>query len=174
MATKISDALTKLLKSDKKIKVFVLLGVLGIGLIVLSDVIPAKSEKQTDSSSDQNYSDYIEATEKRTENIISSIDGVGKCKVMITISDTNESVYAKNKEESGGNGNYSNTDEYVLYDGADGDTPVLIKQYFPKIQGVVVVCDGGDNKVVREKIIAGISSLFDVPANKITVSKIKG
>lgn len=163
------------LKPNNRIKLFVIIGIIGVILIMLSEVVPSKSNdtKQTNTQ-DYSYSEYISALEDETADIISSIDGVGKCKVMLTLKDTNESVYAKNTDESSSDSSYSKSYEYVLYDGEDGDTPIVIKQYFPRIQGVVVVCEGGDNTLVREKIIESVSSLFNVSSNKISVSKIKG
>ena len=92
---------------------------------------------------------------------------------MLTLKDTKESIYAKNSDEKNDESSYSKNYEYVLYDGQDGETPVLIKQYFPQIQGVVVVCDGADNTVVRENVINSVSSLFNIPTSRISVSKIK-
>jgi stage III sporulation protein AG len=91
---------------------------------------------------------------------------------MLTLKDTNESVYAKNSQESSNDSSYSKEYEYVLYDGDDGETPVLIKQYFPQIQGVAVVCEGGDNTAVKERIINALSSLFNISTSKISVSKL--
>lgn len=159
--------------SENRLKIFIVIGVIGVALILLSELVPGQNTKEKETNNND-YSSYVSCMEERTEEILSSIEGAGKCKVMITISDTSESVYAKNTEESGGDGNYSTASEYVLYDGTDGDTPMLVKQYFPKIQGIVVVCQGADDDIVRESIISSVSSLFDVPTNKITVSKIKG
>lgn len=175
MTEKIKEKLSAVLNSDKKVKIFVIIGILGIALILLSEAIPHTNTDGSNKTQIQetSYSDYITSLEKETQNIIGSINGVGKCKVMLTLKDTNESVYAKNSDEKSDDGSYSKSYEYVLYDGQDGETPVLIKQYFPQIQGVVIVCDGADNTVVREHVINSVSSLFNIPTSRISVSKIK-
>lgn len=61
----------------------------------------------------------------------------------------------------------------MIYDSENGETPVLIKEYLPKVQGVTVVCTGGDNTAVKEKIIESVTSLFNIPTNRVSVSKIK-
>ena len=172
----IARALERFAGQDKKIKIFTLIGIIGILLILLSELLPSSGSKprSTPADTDYNYSEYILSLEEQTEALISAIDGAGRCKVMITLKDTNESVYAKNSEENKSDSSYSKKYEYVLYDGQDGETPVLIKQYFPAVQGVAIVCDGADNKVVRESIINSVSSLYNISVSKISVSKYKG
>lgn len=165
----------RLTNQDKRIKLFVILGFAGIVLILLSEAVPHNDsvKKEAPDKSDSSYSDYILSLEKETEELISSIDGAGSCKVMITLKNTNESVFAKNSQENKAESSYSNSHEYVLYDGQDGETPVLIKQYFPSVQGVAVVCEGADNKAVRESIVNSIASLYNISVSKISVSKLK-
>ena len=172
METKFKEAVEKFRKSDKKIKAAVIIGLIGILLLGISELTPKRSnnsEKQQTS-----YSDYTNDLEEKTEKIISSIEGVGKCNVMITLKNSNESVFAKNIQQNSENGNYSSQSEYVLYNGQNGETPVLIKEFFPEIKGVAVVCSGADSIAVREEIIKCISSLYGISSAKISVSKMRG
>lgn len=165
--------LKEMLSSKNNMKIYIVIGIVGILLILLSEFVPQqKDNTQTNQPTTFSSENYIATLEKKTQSIISSIDGVGECQVMITIKDSNESVYAKNVDEQNRQGYYSENNEYVLYEGEDGETPVLIKQYYPQIQGVVVVCDGGDNDKVKEQIITCVSSLFDISSSHICVSKI--
>ena len=113
MEIKIKELLTGVKErfdsSDKRIKIFAVIGVIGIALILLSEAVPEKTEKPASapSESSTSYSDYISALEEETQELISSIDGAGRCKVMITLKDTNESVFAKNSEENKTDGSYS-------------------------------------------------------------------
>ena len=93
---------------------------------------------------------------------------------MITLKNSNESVFAKNIQQNSENGNYSSQSEYVLDNGQNGETPVLIKEFFPEIKGVAVVCSGADSIAVREEIIKCISSLYGISSAKISVSKMRG
>lgn len=42
-----------------------------------------------------------------------------------------------------------------------------------RVEGVAVVCDGGDRAAVRSEIIELISSLYGIGSNRISVSKMK-
>lgn len=159
-------------KMDNKLKILIALGLVGILLIMLSEVVPDTRKNET--VKDYSYEEYVKSLEEKTEKILSSIEGTGRCKVMITLKYSNESVYAKNSDESSSESSFSKSSEYVLYDGQGGTTPLLIKENFPAVQGVAVVCEGADNTVVRENIINSISSLFGISVSKISVSKIKG
>ena len=170
LEAKIKELIRNFKKSDKKLKAALLLGIIGMLLLGLSEAVP--HEKKTETTQTQSYSDLCAELEEKTERIISSIDGAGECEVMITLKNSNESVYAKNSQENNSSGNYSYESEYVLYDGENGEQPVLIKEYFPEVRGVVVVCSGADNVTVRENVINSVSSLFGIPTTKISVIKL--
>lgn len=175
MGNKIKEKLSAFINADKKrIRIIVAIGLIGMVLILLSDIMPqSKKTAENETASQQSYSDYTNELENRLITVISAIDGVGECKVMITLQNTSESVYATNFENKSDDNSSNNKGEYVIYDSTVGETPVLIKEYLPQVQGVTVVCSGGDDIVVKEKIIESVTSLFNIPTNRVSVSKIK-
>ena len=170
MDSKLLPLVNKIKSLKHKERYIVIACVLGVALILLSELVPSSSTKNADDSMD--YQEYIVSLEEKTQDIISSIDGVGKCKVMITLCETAESFYASNIEENTDSGHISKKNEYVFYEDNNNDSPVLIKQTFPKVMGVAVVCQGGDNAFVKERVISAVSSLFGISSAKISVSKI--
>lgn len=166
----IKEKLAEFIKSNSKIRILIIIAFVGILLIMLSEFIPTNTK--VTQVNDNLKESYVDSLEKETERLISSIYGAGKCKVMITIKSTNETVYAQNSEISSNSGNYSRKYEYVFYDGNNGDEPVLIKEYMPQIQGVAIVCEGANNPDVAESIISAISSLFNLSSSKISISKL--
>ncbi|MBQ9532075.1 MAG: hypothetical protein IJR70_08380 [Eubacterium sp.] len=173
MANNIKDLMERVKKSDKKLKIIMIAGLIGVLLIMLSDMPIFHSTSQKNDSYDYSYDEYVISLEDKCEKLIESIDGAGECQVMITLKNTKESVYARNSEENQNDSSFSNSYEYVLYKGEDGETPVLIKQYFPQVMGVAVVCSGAGNTAVKENIIRCLSSVFDISSSKISVSKSK-
>lgn len=167
---KVSDSIRN---ADRKTRIILAVALLGILLILLSEFIP-KTQSADSKKNDSQYGDYISTLEKKTESLVSDIQGVGRCKVMITLESADESIFARNTKENQSDSSYSKDDEYVFYEGENGKAPVLIKQYFPAVQGVAVVCDGADNTAVRESVINSISSLYGISVSKISVSKYKG
>ena len=175
LENKIKDALSFIVKSDsKKIKIIVAMGLIAIILIAFSSMFQSKDSKSDIVENDSfDYSSYSEETERKLTNIISSIDGVGECEVMITFEYTGENIYAKDSEAKSDDTSQSNSDQYVLYDSQNGEKALLIKEKYPTVQGVSIVCTGGDNTQVREAIINTVTSLFDISTNRVSVSKIK-
>lgn len=171
MEAKLKELYDKFRHTDKKLKAALVIGLTGMLLLGLSEAVP--KENKAEKAENVSYADYNDELEEKTQQIISSIDGVGECRVMITLKNSNESVYAKNYQENSNAGNYSHESEYVLYDGDNGEEPVLIKEYFPEVKGVVVVCSGADSVTVRENVINCISALYGIPTTKISVTKLK-
>lgn len=158
------------MKNSKKI--IAVIGVLGVILIMLSEFIPQnKSNESSKTNSITEYSDYKESLEKQLLGILSSIQGVGKCKVMITLEETQECVFAKNEKAQNSQNDNSSENEYVIIDNSGNETPVLIKEYFPKVLGVAIVCEGAENSLVCEEITNSVTALFDISSNRISVSK---
>ena len=141
-------------------KVFILLAVLGIALVLLSGNGTAGSKSKSETTTARDYDAYVADLEGRLQKTVASMDGVGTCKVMITLEKSDENVYATNSESKRDADSGSSKEDYVLYDQDSGESPLL--------------CTGGDDPAVREKITTTVASLFGIPTNRISVSKLKG
>ena len=59
------------------------------------------------------------------------------------------------------------TGQMVMVNG--NSEPVLIKESMPKIQGVLIVAEGVNNPVVKERVFKAAQTLLQVPAHRITI-----
>ncbi len=130
---------------------------------------------------------YTASLEEKLENMLMSVEGAGKVKVMITLKNTStkevlmEEPYSEsNVTEKDGDGgsrdtNEKNQDYNVIYkeDGSGTSIPFVVSEHSPKVEGVAVVAEGGDSALVKEKITGIIKALFDIEINKIAVGKMK-
>lgn len=136
----------------------------------------------TDYNGQEGVYDYEEYTEKRLEELIGSISGAGKVKVMITFQETSEKILAEEGsvsentvKEADSNGGTRDTREYsasksYLTDGKQGtDSPYVIQEKKPQAQGVVVIAQGADNPEVVSSITAAAQALLNVPVHRIQV-----
>lgn len=162
------------IKSKNKNKIIIAVGFIGILLILLSELNfgSGTSPKEKNKNADMDYVSYVNSLNDQLTDLLTDMDGVGDCKVMITLRNTSESVYAKNSDSSSSDNSKSNSDEYVIYDSENGDSPILLKENFPDIEGVAIVCSGGDNIAVKEKVIKCVSALFNISSNRISVTKL--
>lgn len=121
----------------------------------LTDTVPA-AEKTA-------YVSYREELEERLGGILSRISGVGEVKVMITVDGSDEKVFAEDLSESG---ERAERKTVVI-----GSEEALLKQTkFPEVKGAVIVCDGGRNATVKEKVVNAVTAALDIPANKVFVT----
>ena len=179
-----------------------ILALLGILLMVIA--LPVKKTENTrdetglsDTGSDtmktseteKNDGDgsYTQEVENRLEALLSSMDGVGEVKVMVTLSSSVEQVVEKDvpysmdttkeTDSAGGSRDVVNSkqEETTVYvtDQAGNKTPYISKTLEPAIEGVTVVAQGGGNAVVQKNITDVIQALFGVEAHKIKVVKMK-
>lgn len=166
------------------------------GVIVLLLLFPKQNnQSQTNTTASQSQSilttsestsveAFEKAQEKRLKAIIEKIDGVGDVYVMITASTSAERVVEKEVttsseqiQESDAQGGTrksvtQNTSEAALYE-QNGQTPYVIKELQPKIEGVAVAVQGADNSEIVREIIETVAVLFDVPVHKIKVVKLE-
>lgn len=147
--------------------VFILLGVL-----VMIVAFPTEKKKETENTEDSQQTAKEEETdtekmEEQLAALISRMEGAGKTRVMITLEDEgymqvdkNLSIDEKKREE-----------ETVVYDSGDKETPYVVRRESPRVKGVVVVAEGGDNPGVVSAISNAVMSLFDIEAHRVIVVK---
>lgn len=185
------------LDDDKKEKIviFFLLGVFFLLIATpVSDLTGnRKKQKSTNTGTNQQTQQkkiqekdaYITALENKLEQTIEGMEGAGKVDVMITLKDTGEKILDKNQpyeseEETNTEENkeskknrIQNNQETVLVETEGNTEPIIVRELYPDIEGVVVVCEGGDNSALTVKIKEAVQALFSIDAHKIVVCKSK-
>ena len=165
-----------------KILIVILAGIL---LMVIS--IPVKDRQTVSENTTSNQESgeatqkmYEEYVEKRLEDTLSDVEGAGKVKVMVSLKNSSEKILAKDtdysdEEVNGNNDENSNstqkTETHIFYDTANGNTPYVVMENMPVIEGVIIVCEGGDNKELVSEITNAVYGLLNVPVHKIKVMK---
>ena len=179
MPVKLKDFTQKLGRifvDKKKTKILLIIGIVGMVLIGLSDI--GSSSEKSKKTDEITIESYIDELEKKTQKIVSQINGAGKSRIMITADTSKEYDYAvdQNKSEEISNQSELSTDiqtEIVLIDGDDGESALVKKSIEPKIRGVLVLCEGADDIEINEKITQAVKTVLGVPSNKICVLKLK-
>lgn len=164
-------------KLDKKTKLslYVLALILCLVAVVLTSV-GSFSNERSDTTGKANESIDDPGLNEQLTELLSNIKGAGRVKVMITYEATDENVYAKDTDEEFENSENRPTQqkiksEYIIVKGSDGEEGLKIKNVFPTIRGVAVVCDGGNDPNVKGQIVSAVSALFDINSTKISVAE---
>ncbi len=129
---------------------------------------------------------YEERMEKRMEEILGKVDGIGKVEVMLTVKTSKEKVtlkdspyseeVVKEKDSSGGtreSTSVATEETTILIEGGTGDTPYILKEIEPEIEGVLILAENGNHMALKTEIIEAVQVLFDVPSHKIKVMKMQ-
>lgn len=158
------------IKTNKKTFICFIAGLLGILLIFASEAF-SKTSKKSDTANKE-YVSYSNEMEEKLADIISKVEGAGKTKVFLTIEESEEYVYAQDISTDRKDNNKINDDKkYVIVDGNGGKDGLLIKTVNPKIRGVAIVCEGGDDPVVQQRIYSCVSASLGISTARISISK---
>lgn len=153
-----------------KYKFVFIIVLVGIALMLLPTKIMTKAENKITPA--ENSIDI--SIEEKLSSFLSLIDGAGEVRVILTVSEGEETIYQMDEKCSTGDNNSSIQSDTVTVNGADRSVGGLIKQVNPQIYlGAVVVCTGGSNPDVRLSIVEAVSKLTGLGANQISVLKMK-
>lgn len=128
---------------------------------------------------------YANQLEQALEEVLSTVAGVGKVKVMITLEDAGRAVIEKDEsrtrngstEVDSAGGSRNTTDitetEKTIYTGSKSgeEIPYVTQMLSPKIAGVLVSAQGGGDASVAGDITDAIQALFGIPSHKIKIVK---
>lgn len=162
------------------VNMMLILGILGVILISLEDLIP---QKEVETSVPISISEYRQTMEKDLENILSMVNGAGQVKVMITLESGRENIYAWQEKTStdektdyiGSSDTSTRRETYeneiVMVNTGNDKSALIEKTMEPVVQGVVVVCSGADDIKVTSDITNAVSVALNVTSNRICVIK---
>lgn len=174
------NRLSGFLKTKKGQKAVVISLIVAAALIALSDFVPFSREEPQEKEKTVTAEEYSYTLSQRLEEMLSSMSGVGECKVMVTLKGSEESVYVTEEKEnsdteqkSDGSGKTSNQKEtgyIIIEDGSGGQTALSSKVISPEINGVLIVCDGGSSPSVKEKVTSAVKTALGIGSDRIYVT----
>lgn len=119
----------------------------------------------------------VAALEEKLSETLSKVQGAGEVTVMLTVQGGSRRVLAENEKNTRtADGRSETQSATVVVSGGSGvgEGPVLVQQLYPRFQGALVVCSGGDDAQVRLKIMEAVSALTGLGTDKISICKGKG
>lgn len=166
--------------SSKKLRIAVLAAAaVAVALLVLSELLP---EKKSTPSAPQTLTqeEYSATLENSITQLVSTIDGVGKASVMITLDSGTEYVYAVEQTEDTDRQNQSDgtkqtnniSRKYIIIKNNDGSEQVVLQTtLLPSVRGVVVVCEGGGSATVAARVTEAVAVALKLDYTQIFVTK---
>lgn len=173
-----NDLIKKYTEKLKNPRVLIIIGIIGITLVFLSSFFETRPENKT-IPDEFSAEEYKEKLEKDIAKLVKSISGSRKVTVVITLESGINYQYADNLEESGeskiDNINTAEKSElkqnYITVKNADGsEQAILISKQMPEIRGVAIVCEGGDNAALNEKIQNAVMSALNITSKRVFIA----
>ena len=172
--------------TDKKIKWIVLIGMIGILLILLSEILPQSTKTPQDAVSVSiDNETFCRQTEEKIYNLVSSIQGVGEAQVWVTLESGAEYVYLQEEIRNTDTTKDYNSEgvktlrekdnseqKYILVNKNGEEQPLLQKLLEPTVQGVVIVCEGAGSAQVNEQVVNAVTCALGISSNRVYVAQL--
>lgn len=139
---------------------YLLIGVgllLGVLLLVAGNFSAERSSKTE--AEPFSAEEYCEILETRLSELLSSVEGAGEVRVMVSLEGGYQRVYEKDGEGVP-----------VTVGSGSSESAVLVSESTPAIGGVGVVCQGAKSERVKNEIVALISATLGIGVHKIYVT----
>ena len=152
--------------SDKKIHYFIIIVLAVIAIFVCVGGFEKKeNSEQVILGSDE----YVLELEKRLSKTLSEVEGAGNVSVIITVESGMETVLATEKTITETSSGKEVVESPVIINGKT----IVLKELYPKINGVVIVAEGANNITVMRKIQQATTSLLGVDLDRIEILTMK-
>lgn len=153
-----------------------------MALILASEFWPG--QKTAGTAAKTTAEDFLEKTEAKLADVVGSIQGAGKCRIMVTLENGVEYVYATQQKvntdrQEGTDGNSSklnqrdDTEEsIVIVETENGRQGLLVTELQPTVKGVVIVCEGGDQPLVQQRVTDAVTIALNISSKRVCVTKL--
>lgn len=139
-----------------------------IGVVL---VLTAQNHKDTGGESAYTPTSAVSVRdeEERLAEMLTQIEGAGRVSVMITYESGTEKSLAyetrtSSREESG----ERSEDRKAVTSGGE---PMVVKEVYPQVKGVIVAADGADSASVKTAIREAVTASLGVSAHRVCIFK---
>lgn len=140
--------------------------VIALGLFLLSLPTGSNTPEIIEKETENSYN--LREFEEHLATHLSLIQGAGETKVVLSLKNNGETVYAQDvQQEYQGRSTF----ETVIIGSGTSEQVVEVQQFYPEFQGALIICSGGDSATVKFQLIQAVSSLTGLRSDNITVCK---
>lgn len=168
-----------LLNKLKSPKVLIIAGILGISLIFISSFFDGNSVKKTSAEKQINAEEYRLQLEEDIKKIVTNITGSRDVTVLITLESGIKYQYADIHE--GNSSDKTESDSQItsseikqgyitVKTSSGGEEALLVTAEMPEVRGVAIVCDGGDNEIIKEKIKNTVMAALNITSKRVYIA----
>ena len=174
-----NEYINKYIEILKKPKSLIVIGIIGLVLVLLSSAIGTNNSKSENTQTAEiSAEEYKLSLEKDIKKTVMDITGSKKVSVVITLesgirysyADTREEVSTEKQEKENRSSDNELKEGYVTVKNSDGgEEALLVTKEMPKVRGVAIVCDGGDNEYIAEKIQNAVMASLNITSKRVYI-----
>ena len=147
--------------------------VLLVGILLM--LIPGPADKESETQSHVTESEPIQDNiEVRLENLLSEVAGAGQVRVLLSVSQGEQTIYQTDSSYSQTDKNTdSRTQTILVTDSQRNETGLVHQRIPPKYLGAIILAQGADNPVVKLEIVEAVGKVTGLGADRISVLKMQ-
>lgn len=176
-----NEAITKLISRFKNPKLLIALGICGIVLLLFSSLLGGKDKDEvnpTNTDTIKQAEEYRQSLEESVLKIVKGISGDKKATVVVTLengvrysyADSFDTTTSNSQGTNSQNESSSSSKTYLTFKNDDGgEEPLIITEIMPEVRGVAIVCEGGDDTVLAEKISNAVTAALNITSKRVYI-----
>lgn len=154
--SKEKKSISKFFSRHKKELITLLLAAVGAVLLIIGEFDFGKDETAVQEYTDVGF--YTEYLEDKIEKMCKSISGIDEAEVLLTLDCSSEYIYGESASD------------YLILKKNDGEEAAMLREIYPKVRGIAVVCTGGDLPRIKETVTELLSASMGISVSKIKVA----
>lgn len=175
-----NETIKKTKELFKNPKLLIAFGVFGLILLIIPTFL-GTSKKESGKSNSENTiktEEYRKNLQEEVLKIVKSISGDKKATVVITLENSVKYSYADSLDTQSSNSCGTNTQNesssssktYLTVRNDDGsETPLIVTEIMPEVRGVAIVCEGGDDAILAEKISNAVKAALNITSKRVYI-----
>ena len=169
-----TDKIMEYLKTwSDKYKYILIACLCGLALVCF----PSKSTASEVAAAEHDLTADVLLMERRLEESLSKMTGVGKTDVVLTARCSSQAVYAYDEEQSlrqSESERTADSNQTMVFSGSgSSQQPVKLQTLEPEYRGALIICEGGKSAAVKLIVTEAVSALTGIGSDKIVVSEMK-
>ncbi len=177
-----NEKLQKAISKFKNPKMLIICGLTGIALIALSSFFSLSEgdgREANTAAEELSVKEYEADLEERIKRIVSGITGNDDATVMITLESSVKYVYADDTKDTSStvSGDKSttqssaNSKSYITVKSSEGgEKALIVTQNMPQVRGVAIICAGGDDSQLSEKISNAVCAALNITSKRVYIA----
>ncbi len=170
----------KYIKKLRSPKALMAIGIAGIVLIFFSSVFSDNGEVKSgeEAFAEITAEQYREELEEALCKAVREITGSKRVTAVVTLesgvrysyADTREQTSAEKQDSEEKSSDTELKEGYITVKSADGgEQALLVTEQMPEVRGVAIVCEGGDNEILREKIENAVTAALNITSKRVYI-----